>query len=180
MIKNCKICDQEFKTKPSKVKRGHGIYCSKECRGVKEKGRGNPNWQGGKMEKQCLVCAKPFYVWRALRDVRKHCSVSCRGKTKSKQMSGDKHHNWKGGISPLHEKIRKSEEYHLWRVAVFIRDDYTCQMCRQKGAKLHAHHIKSFADFPELRFAIDNGVALCHNCHSKVTFYEHKFRLRNI
>lgn len=78
---------------------------------------------------------------------------------------GEKNWNWKGGVSPINERLRKSKEYKLWRVAVFERDDYTCQECGIKGGELHADHIKPFAFYPQLRFAIDNGRTLCVNCH---------------
>ena len=80
---------------------------------------------------------------------------------------GAKNSSWKGGITPIHEKIRKSPEYKLWRTAVFERDNYTCIWCGVVGGKLNADHIKPFAYFPELRFAIDNGRTLCVPCHRK-------------
>lgn len=82
-------------------------------------------------------------------------------------LKGEYHPFWKGGVTPLFKKIRKSKEYIIWRVAVFTRDDYTCQICKQKGGQLQADHIKPFADYPELRFAIDNGRTLCISCHRK-------------
>ena len=84
--------------------------------------------------------------------------------------------NWKGGITPINEKIRGSLEMKLWRRAVFERDKYTCIWCgtRSGGGKaiiLHADHIKPFALYPELRFAIDNGRTLCIECHKKTLTY---------
>lgn len=81
--------------------------------------------------------------------------------------SGENHWNWQGGITPINEKIRKSSDYKVWRKAVFERDNYTCQICDQVGGKLNADHIKRFADYPELRLAIDNGRTLCESCHLK-------------
>ena len=80
---------------------------------------------------------------------------------------GEKCHFWKGGISSENELIRKTLEYKLWRTAVFERDDYTCRFCLVKGGKLNADHIKRFSEYPELRFAIDNGRTLCVECHRK-------------
>ena len=63
---------------------------------------------------------------------------------------------------------RKSKEYSNWRTAVFIRDNYTCQICGQVGGKLNAHHIKHFAKDKKRRFDINNGITLCYECHKEV------------
>lgn len=49
--------------------------------------------------------------------------------------------------------------------AVFKRDDYTCQLCGERGVVLNAHHIEKWADSPSLRFEISNAVTLCRRCH---------------
>jgi hypothetical protein len=75
--------------------------------------------------------------------------------------------NWQGGITSKNAKVRNSLEFKLWRDAVFERDDYICQKYGIKGGVLHPHHIKNFAQYPELRFAIDNGVTLSEKAHKE-------------
>jgi hypothetical protein len=92
--------------------------------------------------------------------------------------SGENCHFWKGGICSKNELARKSIEYRLWREAVFTRDNWTCQKCYKVGGKLHSHHIKSFSNFTKLRFAIDNGITLCEECHTKTDNYGGKTSIR--
>ena len=80
---------------------------------------------------------------------------------------GERHWNWKGGITPENARIRASAEYAKWRKAVFERDHFTCQMCGRYGCKLNAHHIKPFSKYPEYRLDLDNGITLCKECHKK-------------
>lgn len=85
---------------------------------------------------------------------------------KRANISGEKHPHWKGGVTPINLQVRHSLEYKLWRRAVFERDNFMCvNGGKDHGSKLEADHIKEFADYPELRFAIDNGITLCKQCH---------------
>ncbi len=107
-------------------------------------------------------------------------SVALTGKPSKKfgvpnpAFKGKNNPNWKGGVTPINEQVRKSIDYKIWRKAVFERDNYTCQCCGEKekvSGKLEADHIKPLAYFPELRFAIDNGRTLCRECHKKTDTY---------
>ena len=92
---------------------------------------------------------------------------------------GELNNSWKGGITPINKIIRSSEEYSLWRNAVFKRDNYTCIWCGQLRGNIETDHIKPFSIYPELRFAIDNGRTLCHNCHTKTYTYGNRKKNRD-
>lgn len=89
---------------------------------------------------------------------------------------GERNTNWRGGITPINEKIRKSAEYKKWRVSVFERDAYTCVLCGCNSGDKHADHIKPFALFPDLRFDVDNGRTLCVPCHKDTETYGAKIK----
>lgn len=90
--------------------------------------------------------------------------------------------NWRGGITPIREKIRKMFEYRQWRSDVYTRDNFTCVLCGKRGGDLCAdHYPKMFAQIldeykiqtleqsrecPEL-WNINNGRTLCVRCHRK-------------
>jgi len=103
---------------------------------------------------------------------RKNLSLASRGKPKP-WCSGENSPNWKGGITPINVMIRSSIPYLEWVRKVFQRDNYTCQKCGirngcGKTVHLQAHHIKSFAEYLELRFDVNNGLTLCLDCHKDV------------
>lgn len=62
-----------------------------------------------------------------------------------------------------------------WRVSVFKRDNYTCQICNNRGGEINCHHILRFVDYPEFRSNIDNGVTLCVDCHNKTKGHEKEY-----
>jgi endogenous inhibitor of DNA gyrase (YacG/DUF329 family) len=133
----------------------------------------------------CLGCGKEFIYWNRASVKRLFCSTRCSNSYSLKKRWKDEiylekmralhrginNFNWKGGITPLNQKIRTSYEYGQWRKQVFKRDNYTCDICGDHGGYLHADHIKPFSLFPELRFDINNGRTLCKKCHEKTDTY---------
>lgn len=132
------------------------------------------------VNKVCEICNSKFfipYAW-SKRGQGRFCSRSCAGKWNIKgernpmynsQRLGDKNPNWKGGITNWRKNIYNSKEYKTWSNSVREFWDFTCQMCEKRGkGDIHANHIKTFRDYPELRFDLQNGIALCKKCHTKV------------
>ena len=112
--------------------------------------------------------------WKLSDEVRKKAAKSRIGHFVSEKAKikmsiaklGEKHPAWKGGISREHHN--KDRKYKKWRIAVFIRDSFTCQNCKRVGGYLEAHHIKSWSKYPKLRFVINNGITLCKECHKLI------------
>ena len=142
-----KVCGKGFLT------REEGKFCSHKCYSKNKIGKSRSIEWTKKISKILKQKAKREGLWQ-----------------KNLWQKGDKHHNWKGGVTSENLKARKTRKYKEWRQAVFERDNYTCQDCSVRSGNgrkivLNAHHIKSFAEFPELRYVISNGVTLCKDCH---------------
>jgi hypothetical protein len=84
-------------------------------------------------------------------------------------MTGSANPNWKGGTKSERQRIMGTALYLKWRKAIFERDDYRCFSCGERGGRLEAHHIFPWAYFPRLRFALENGVTLCEQCHLTIS-----------
>lgn len=89
----------------------------------------------------------------------------------SESRKGKNGSNWQGGISQKNrterQNVMSTIEYTLWREAVFARDNWTDQKTGLKGGKLVAHHIQNYADYPELRTSIENGITLSVESHKE-------------
>lgn len=143
--------------------------------------KGHKPWNKGKswkkksstkISKICEVCSKKMEVYPHLKDKKRYCSKQCKLDWMSKSFRGENHWRWKGGQKRYrHCGGRDVDE---WRTKVFERDNWTCQTCRSRGVYLEAHHIKSWAKYPELRFIVENGVTLCLGCHKLTDNYKGK------
>lgn len=154
---NCKTIWKDYPSRKETKK-----FCSVECRA------------NSKQHIKILKKRSMGNTWGSLKKItpefRKKISIAHTGKVRpnvSKSKAGNKNPNWKGGISPEYKRIRRSSKFFQWRKKVFERDNYTCQMCFNRGGELHPDHIKQFAYYPELRFELSNGRTLCKECHMK-------------
>lgn len=139
------------------------------------KGKKKPPWSDERREKQSLALVgkrispnTEFKKGQVSPNKGKRCPWA-----KFPRLKGEKNHNWKGGIAPERVKIRNSIISRLWREEVFFRDNWTCQKCRirsgnGKAIYLVAHHIQNFAEYPEIRFSVENGITLCKDCHKEI------------
>lgn len=85
------------------------------------------------------------------------------------KQKGEKHWNWKGGITPKNSLDRLKFRQEVFK-EVLKRDNFTCQTCTQIGGHLQVHHIQNWANYPEKRFDINNCKTICMACHYKLTF----------
>lgn len=174
---HCSNCRTKIEKKipKSKLDRNKNFFCSKSCyhkwwgKNVVS-GSNNANWKGGPIEKSCLVCDKLFKTTKRsiLKGFGRFCSTKCSAQYNAHLHVGNKNVNWKGGVSRVYDKIKKSAAYKEWRAEVYKRDHWTCKTCGHKGRDIVAHHVKSFADYPSLRTELSNGITLCRSCHIKL------------
>jgi hypothetical protein len=83
--------------------------------------------------------------------------MSCR-------LQGVSREEWDGFMNRS-DDLYYSQKYKQWRTSVYERDDYTCQLCGERGNTLNGHHIYKVSDYPDLIFEINNGITLCYDCH---------------
>jgi HNH endonuclease len=78
--------------------------------------------------------------------------------------TGSSNPNWRGGGSPERQRLYASAEWKRLRRIVFARDGAACSIC-EAIRDLHLHHVKPWAQHPELRLDPDNLIVLCRSCH---------------
>lgn len=177
-IKICEQCKNEFTPVQDWLRRR---YCSIQC-GYLAKRRDvlffceeckQEKLRRGKEKNKRFCSRECMLVWRS-REV-KVGNIDLSGGYRFGR--GEDNPNWKGGVSPINEMLRKTKEQKAWGKAVFKRDNYTCQFCGKRGGYLEADHIKQFALYPDLRTVLSNGRTLCLDCHrTTFVFYKNQYK----
>jgi 5-methylcytosine-specific restriction endonuclease McrA len=72
---------------------------------------------------------------------------------------------YKKTIIPKSSKSKRGFMHTAWSSLVKYRD----KKCKKCGSEynLHAHHIKKFSLYDELKYDVNNGITLCYSCHRK-------------
>lgn len=143
----CAVCSNSFRQQPNRK----SIHCSLTCKTI-----------ASIREYKCMECSKSFVIkGRGTSRKPKYCSNKCQGLG----MRNEKHFAWNGGSSKEREIAHNRVEYKDWRKNVFIRDNFTCQICMARGVAIEADHIKPWSLYPQLRYELENGRTLCKPCH---------------
>lgn len=159
----CQTCGKEFGYYRSTLRGKTGKFCSRKCIKVSA-------WNKGMIEyHECIGCGAKTRKWL------KYCSEACFRKHSNpklnlpKKMVGENNPAWKGGVTPLTRLERNKFGKTIART-VLERDNYTCQMCGERGGRLHVDHIQPWSEYVEGRFDIKNCRTLCLDCHYLVTW----------
>ena len=109
------------------------------------------HWQNSEFRKKAIHPGKIY-----TEEDRKKASLIQKG-----LQAGNKHPNWKGGISYYRGKDWKQIRIKIWK-----RDDFTCQRCGNGWDQIVAHHIIPYRISKDNSF--NNLITLCRKCHGKV------------
>lgn len=161
----CKTCGAQYNTGPDAGKRNR-YFCSMKC--AADYKRGKPLSKEHRDALSAVKIGKPIMHLHTPEIIAK-ISASLTGKPQP-WMRGALHPNYKNGGVDYYERIQAMGrvEYKDWRRSVFARDNYTCQKCKTPSKRIQAHHIKIWANYPELRYDVENGITLCLKCHRDI------------
>jgi hypothetical protein len=170
-------------------------------------GANNPMYTGVVRDTVCAFCNKTYKTYardstccskECMDEYRKISSLGEKnaffGKQhtqETKKILHDKH--CKGYLQGINKALRSTTKCHDWRIQVFERDKYTCQICNKTGGILNAHHktqlntlIKNYCEVNKIDlniitpdeifktiqddyfFDVDNGITLCLDDHKMI------------
>lgn len=89
--------------------------------------------------------------------------------TKKGNYLGKNNSNWNQNLTDEDRQDRRLiPGYKEWRIAVFEKANYTCEICGKRGGKLAAHHKNSYDNNSDQRTLLENGACVCKTCHKNL------------
>jgi hypothetical protein len=150
MIVFCKICKTEFYPRPSHVKKGWGIYCSRNCKNI-----------GTRIRQKvfCYICNKELQKTvtqiNHSKSGKYFCDKSCQTKWRNREYVGGKHKGFKDGNSVYQSILRREGGSQI------------CGFCGETDVRvLSTHHVDENHKNNDLK----NLAWLCRNCHTLVHY----------
>jgi len=141
----CDFCKKSFERFAAWVNKNSdrgANFCSRTC-----SSKGKYSHGRTMVDLTCEHCGETK-SFRVGRERAKFCSRACKNAARR---------------GAAYERKRDGN-YRIWRRAVIERD-LKCVRCGRADLELHAHHKKSYSENPSLRYDLNNGEALCVDCH---------------
>lgn len=146
--RTCAVCGKCFEVFPCRLNK----VCSRQCADVIRR---------KKVSRICGTCGATFMIapshFKYHKGVGKYCSRPC---------------SYQGIIEttrtkPIKDKYQRSwrTDDVRWKLAVRVKDNYTCQRCGKHDQYIHAHHVAPRSRRPDLIREVSNGKCLCASCH---------------
>lgn len=172
IIALCPVCNREYYTTPNRLTINNHSLCRScankyDLYGIRFSRllAIEPCFDSKKASWVCLCDCGLEAVVRTDQLIRgKTKSCGCIHKEYLTNRTGENHPSW----IPREDYFlrRSSTETRIWKIAVHERDGYKCFVCKKSGgSNLVAHHLNSFAFFPDEAWDVSNGVTLCKKCH---------------
>lgn len=173
IIKNCLICNKEFKTIPAKIKVGRGKYCSKQCYFISKKGKAT--WNKGlktfdskkyskKWQQEHREWIKEYRLkWLKLNPDKKLVFYKYKQEWRKKHPENEKLTQQRRKANLLKTKINdfKVSEW----MELLAEYNYSCAYCNKHFDKLTQDHI-----IPLTRggnHTKSNIVPACNSCNCR-------------
>lgn len=182
MIKNCAVCQKEFKTYPSKILLGRGKYCSKICSDsmtLIKKGQhisiSTQIKKGQKLPEAWKLNMRGRKAWNKGNKLPHVPSVHGDGRFKKGEHRAPATEFKKGTPIQLHPRWQGGKSFEPYPITfnsqlkekIRCRDNYKCQLCGvpelETNRKSSVHHI----DYVKQNVNELNLICLCLICHQK-------------
>ena len=175
--KPCLQCGKEFRPRQLKIHGRTQKYCSLKCSYIaKTKVKGINHFNYKRIKTNCAYCKKEMLMIPFYKDKNRTCSKECAMKLrqlKAQEMSGNKSHLWKGGISFEPYGIEFNRQL---KREIRERDNFRCQQCFRAQDELYDCNGKKYSliihhiDYDKTNNNKSNLISLCRNCHAQTNF----------